>query len=125
MLERNLNYIAGLFDGEGCVRIHKKIKANTITYSPLVEMNITNEEVVDYLVQHVGGHKYVKTWNNDKGWKTVYRWIMSKQGDVYTFLNEIKDLTIIKKLEIEETLLWYEGKNKEEVYYEVRRLKHG
>jgi len=70
-------YYAGLFDGEGCVRIHKKIPSENNrsvnpTYSLQVMIKMTDQKVIDSFKNVFGfGNIYVEKFENKK---TTYRW---------------------------------------------------
>lgn len=66
----NLNWIAGLLEGEGCFHAKKK-------YSyPLVTCAMTDEDVILRLQNLLGGTVYIKTPDPHGTYKTVYRWEM-------------------------------------------------
>jgi len=88
-------YIAGLIDGEGCIRLSKKKgKIQDFYYHPVIEINITNEAVIDYMILMCGGKKYIKHWDNH--YKTVYRWVLNKKEDIIELLRDIEPFCIIK-----------------------------
>lgn len=119
-------YVAGLIDGEGCIRLsRKKGKVDKDYFHPVIEVNMTNEEVIQYLFENVGGNMYIKEWDDSTGYKTVYRWTLNKKDEVEQFLKEILPFSIVKRTQIIE-LLKLSGSSYEEklfIFDELKRLK--
>ena len=67
----NLAYLAGIVDGEGCIRIHKQSKRNC--YSPMITVVNTNPILVDWLRFFFGGSVGVYHSGNTN-WKDSYNW---------------------------------------------------
>ena len=82
-------YIAGFFDGEGCV---------TISQRGQVQITIAQNEreVLDYIQQKYGGGIHIK----DSKAKICYHWRLSKSALITEFLNKMLPLCIIKKTEL-------------------------
>lgn len=122
----NPAYVAGLIDGEGCIRLTKKKgKVDKDYYHPIIEVNMTNEAVIDYLFEKVGGNKYTKEWNNGEGYKTVYRWTLNKKIEVEKFLITIQPYSIVKQTQIIELLKLSIASYQDKVimFEELKRLK--
>lgn len=65
--ENKLSYIAGLFDGEGCITITKTIRKNNRPYYQLVVIILMAEpEFLDKLHEDIGLGKVYKIKNADK-----------------------------------------------------------
>ena len=81
--ETDISYIAGLFDGEGCITYKQYMRKRTHqkkaypTWSIRMEMAMTDESVLRWVheVLQVGtvGEKRYKT-SYTKGWKKQWRW---------------------------------------------------
>ena len=81
--ETDISYIAGLFDGEGCITYKQYMRKRTHqkkaypTWSIRMEMAMTDESVLRWVheVLQVGtvGEKRYKT-RYTKGWKKQWRW---------------------------------------------------
>lgn len=96
-------YIAGLFDGEGCIHCSKQwIKGKYEKY-PRVNMQIsianTNKKVLVYLqaFYNFGSLKIHK----GSGCKQCWSWRITGRFNMLKFLNSIYDYSIIKKDEID------------------------
>jgi len=90
-------YIAGLFDGEGCI-YHNPNKMWMICIAN------TNRKVMDWLYKKIGGGIY-KKYKIYKGTKhrTLY-WQFNRQKAIYWFLQQIERYSIIKKNKIRKAI---------------------
>lgn len=89
-----LAYIAGIFDGEGCVTCQR----NAGNPYPVVTITSLNDTVLYLFQQEFGGHvNHYKQPANDK---MCGRWAVSGLG-IVKFLEQIKPYSIIKKGPIE------------------------
>jgi len=77
-----LCYVAGLFDGEGCIKIcrvnAKSINRPNDRFTLDIQLQMTDENVVKWLWGTFGGYFYIHKTKNPK-WKTSYRWILQYQ----------------------------------------------
>ena len=88
-MKKNLAYIAGLFDGEGCVVIRKDRKYFRLE----VRITNTNRKVIDYIHSFFNGDVIVY----DKGrYKTCYN-LRFADGKGAKFLKSVLPYLIIKK----------------------------
>lgn len=74
-METDLAYLAGLVDGEGSVGYfseRKNVKVFTI------EIKMTSEAVIDWLVENYGGNKTYRQTTNKK-WKDQWRWKLRRK----------------------------------------------
>ena len=94
----NLAYVAGLFDGEGCVNFTKcrNIKI------PRVCITNTNLEILESLQKSFGGF-IQKGYRPQKHWKQSYHWTISN-AKACEFLTKIYAWVCIKKEQI--WLVW-------------------
>jgi hypothetical protein len=97
----DLRYIAGLFDGEGCISLHVNRSGVPERYAKprdVIQVSITNtfREVLDILKTQFGYGCVHKT-NNPKNpkHKQCYSWTMTA-NKAKTFLREIEPFLIIK-----------------------------
>jgi len=60
MKKTDIAYIAGLFDGEGCIMINKTIYRPRTYYQLYVQVNMSSQWIIEYLQFTFGGsvHKY-------------------------------------------------------------------
>lgn len=88
MLETDLAYIAGIVDGEGCIRI-KKAKAYrcqgrvTPGYHASIQIKMVDEPAIRFIAETLGGW-YYKQEKNCKGGRLLYCWAASdkKAADI-------------------------------------------
>lgn len=85
-----LAYIAGFFDGEGCV--------NLSSPSLVVHLTNTNREVLDWVQSLFGGKVYLPPRYSIKH-KQSYRWHLHKR-DVTAFLTAIQPYVRIKQIQV-------------------------
>jgi len=89
-------YIAGFFDGEGSLTLH--------TRSYRISIPQTSFEVLDAIKNHVQLGQVMKVGKRKAHWKETWVYYICKQNDVYSFLNNIKEHTIVKRSLVETTL---------------------
>jgi hypothetical protein len=92
-----LAYVAGLIDGEGCLRIHRQSKKTTSTYIPIVQMSMTVKANIlrDQLVKEFGGKMYDQTFKESK-WADQWQWRIN--GDEASdFVRKIYPYLMLKK----------------------------
>ena len=82
-------YVAGLFDGEGCVTIARDVKRLRIGIAN------TNKEVLVLLADQFGGHVYSQHQYSPTH-SPAYQWILSKHRDQRRFLRLIGPHSLIK-----------------------------
>lgn len=135
-------YAAGLFDGEGCMRINHRIrksnpKSKTVyhEYSELVTISQRDGRMIDWLKENYGGNCYlVSRKDNDRfSSEPIYMWIATN-SQARNFMQKILPYLIYKKdqvaealkLRINERRIRQEPKElifREEIMAEVKRLK--
>jgi hypothetical protein len=87
----NDSYLAGLIDGEGSVGL---FSAGAGRKRFVIEIKMTNEPVIDWLIDHYGGNKQARK-PGKVGWKPQWRWRV--QGDAALKLYErVRPLLKIK-----------------------------
>lgn len=88
-----LAYIAGLFDGEGCITA--SISNSTVVRFQLCIAN-TNKDVMRWLIVKCDGRIYTRKPKNQK-WRTNYVWNLAGNVRIAEFLQAIEKFLIIKK----------------------------
>jgi len=58
MIDKDIIWSAGFFEGEGCVYIHKKKQKTKTYYSLLISISNTRRELIDFFKQKFGGYIY-------------------------------------------------------------------
>ena len=97
-------YIAGLFDGEGCVSI-SQVKANRNKFHVRIAIGMTDKQVIYKLrdINFGNVHKDERI-RNGKKCRTMYIW--SVTGPKATeFLKKIRPYVIVKKIQVEAALV--------------------
>lgn len=87
-----LSYLAGLFDGEGCIT---KYASNN---NWVVQIGMTDREVVEYLAS-LGGSMRVETKRPPR--LTLYRWRLLAQAETQEFLTAILPFMRVKRARAE------------------------
>lgn len=87
-------YVAGFFDGEGCIRILGGNKTNYVG----IQVFITNtyKPVLNILKEKYGGSVLLRTEGNIKH-KTCYQWRITGKKEIKLFINDILDFSVEKK----------------------------
>ncbi|MBM3118943.1 MAG: hypothetical protein FJ006_05225 [Chloroflexi bacterium] len=111
-----LAYLAGFFDGEGCVTVVKgKNHLGNIQYSLRVIVSNTNEYVLK-MYQFSFGGRIQKHKHNKPKWRDCYFWQLSST-QAYTFLKCVYPYLTLKKsqadlaFEFQENQSKYDGSN--------------
>lgn len=91
-----LSYLAGFFDGEGCVTIIKgKNHLGNVQYSLRVIVSNTNEYVLHLYKLSFGGRIQKRKYKKP-GWRDCYAWELSSTR-AYDFLKCMYPYLILKK----------------------------
>jgi len=83
--KKDLSYIAGIIDGEGCIKIYKvnaeKINRPNNRYCLNIQVSMTTKVIVKFLYDLFGGYLYLDKINTYKhpNWKDRQRWIIQNQ----------------------------------------------
>ena len=100
-MERNAwPYVAGIFDGEGSISIHKPTDP-TASYKCQIVIYNTSIELMKWLLGNFGGTFYSRE-NNPSGWtktysRPIHRWQISGRKNKENFLLGILPYLVIKK----------------------------
>jgi hypothetical protein len=97
--ESALAYIAGLFDGEGCIT-----RANSY---PIVQIGMTDRDVIEYLAT-LGGTIRVEQPPGNR--KPLYRWRVMAGREVAEFLAAIFPFLRVKRQQAEDAIAEIQGK---------------
>lgn len=102
--KEQLAYIAGLFDGEGCVSISKTWPKDRLNprYKLCVTIANTNPKPLIIIKKLYGGYIYIG--NKSPGRKILYTWKIATKS-TERFLGDILPYLIIKKEEVELALI--------------------
>lgn len=84
-------YIAGFFDGEGCVTIRYDARHDYHTISVSISQNERN--ILEWICEEYGG----KIYSGRHGKFYGYEWVLYRKNDIIRFLNDILPSLRIKK----------------------------
>jgi hypothetical protein len=102
--ESEKGYIAGIVDGEGCIRLsrHKTIGKNkSHIYHIQVTISNTSSQLLDWLENKIPGIAYHRKTSQNPKWKDCYSWVIAGNRRAIIFLKEIKPYLVIKKKQAE------------------------
>ena len=95
-------YVAGLMDGEGCVKLNlrkSKDKEGNVVFYPQIGIELTltetSKHVIDYLHNSNGGKVYRREYDSPN-WKPTYTWRLYAKTDVRAFCQNLYKHTYIK-----------------------------
>lgn len=96
--EEKLYYLAGLIDGEGCIRLTKAIHKNKygnkkLIFVPLISIANTDKRISNFLIKEFKGFTMKKERTGK--WKSIYQWYTQGVSKKNFFLN-LKDKLLIK-----------------------------
>jgi len=93
-------YAAGLLDGEGCIRIGKRLPRNgrSTAYNLNVQISQKDGKMIDWLYGNFGGVVYLQRKHNDTTW--IYVWIVT-DIKAFDFLKKVLPFMIYKKPQAE------------------------
>jgi len=89
-MTNKLAYLAGLIDGEGCVGTYRSGKHMYFT----IEIKMTSEAVIDWLVENFGGYKHARPSTNRR-WQDQYRWRI-RGRDAEKLYERISPMLLVK-----------------------------
>ncbi len=111
-----LYYLAGIIDGEGCIRMGKQKYQAHPNWNPqfygCISVGMVNKQVIELLRDTFTPNRPNKIYTERvQGRKPVYRWIARKDQEVMAILKELHPLLLIKKEQAEIVMAFLESKN--------------
>jgi hypothetical protein len=100
--ERFVAYLAGLFDGEGCITENGQGHY-------VAQIGMTDETVIRWVAQ-VGGTVRIEDGPNRGNRKPLYRWRLTAANDVQAFLRAIHPYLIVKQAAAENAIVAIDGR---------------
>ena len=97
------SYIAGLFDGEGYVRINRweKPGSSHIRYNLVAGINMTYRPIIEKLHERFGGGLHMNRYDlRNPNQRIGYCWVVASQFAA-TFLRVIQPYVIVKKDQVD------------------------
>ena len=107
--ELEIAYLAGLFDGEGCVTVSREVRQGKERVRARISVAMTTPEPLFIYKRIFGGAISVREPKR-KNWKTCYDWHL-QGGKVALFLRALEPYILVKKdkLLLSLSLLSYYG----------------
>ena len=99
MKENTKEYMAGLFDAEGCFTINSCFRklSNCLGFTAQIKLASTNLSTIKWIVENFGGtYKAAKKYD---GCKQAYYWVISNSKHGLSFISHIQSFLINKKKE--------------------------
>lgn len=90
-------YLAGLFDGEGCITFRY---GNNRNKTPAITITNNNEAIIRYIYLIYGGNVY-KKWKKSEKHSDCFVWQATKQIQRIHFIKDIRPYVKIKKEVVE------------------------
>lgn len=111
MNELDLAYLAGVFDGEGCISFSLRERASAKAQSPnlqtIVAVQMSDRSTVElFHVRWPGVFGKVSRARFPAHWKTQWRWVLMAD-DIVPFLDEIRPYLRLKRPQAELALRYY------------------
>lgn len=103
LTETDKAYIAGIFDGEGCIGYYNANpnKEGTPYCHPSVNVTNTDKEVIMWLQEIIGvGRSAVIKFKDGKR-RTAYQWQLAKKQQVQEFLEVIRPYLKVKAAQVD------------------------
>lgn len=102
-MENNI-YMAGFFDGEGCIRINKRIRGTYTEYMVFVTVGQKDGAIIDWMVENYGGGSYYIKRDGSYVWTATNK-------IAHEFLKRITPYLKYKKPQAEIAINFIEGRN--------------
>jgi hypothetical protein len=113
----SLDYIAGLFDGEGTIGLGTYKTGNSIHFQPFVGISNTDRRVIEIVKETLGFGRIYAQKKTDK--KDVFTWYAHTVDEVAEFVRIFKDRSYVKReqLQLMEEVLQYIPNSHNKVLY--------
>lgn len=99
LTEGDAAYIAGLLDGEGCIRIYERAEEGRDGHITKLTISNTDRKVIDWLTETVGmGDVYEEKADNGRN-KPILRWVVNSREDLWKLIVAVEDHLRIKREE--------------------------
>ena len=118
-------YLAGIFDGEGCVRLSQhKGKLGTVICHIQVQIANTSPLLLQWLKEKLPGTAYFVDIKKYGKRKQAYSWIIAGNRRAIAFLREIAPYLIIKRQQAEVLAFGYVSLSTDERLKMVEKLSY-
>lgn len=92
----NYIYLSGILDGEGCLTVGAGKRETCINYNPIVVVQNTNKELIDWLQATFGGQTYLSK-KQTKRTKAAWSWRITKKETIEKLLLAVLPYLRIKR----------------------------
>jgi hypothetical protein len=89
-------YLSGILDGEGCITVGAGKKETCINYNPIVCVQNTSKELIDWLQKTFGGQVYLSKKETSKT-KAAWMWRITKKKSIELLLLAVLPYIRIKR----------------------------
>ena len=103
-------WVAGLFDGEGCVMIVRrepKGGSKSVNHLLSIQMNMSHKQTMEKVFDIVGCGSFHKHISKLEGRKVQWRWDCTS-NNAYNFAKKILPYSVTKKKELELAIIFQE-----------------
>jgi len=94
----SLDYIAGLFDGEGNAGLYPHIVRNNIDFQPVINISSSDEDVI-FSIKYTLGFGKVRRRKQKSG-NVIFIWWVFQRDQILEFIRLIKDRCLIKQKQL-------------------------
>lgn len=113
MKRHSWRYLAGLFDGEGCIdaqRVYNKQYPDRLYVRPRIRMTLADScrFLLEELQGNFGGHLSHTARGNEK-WQDATTWEVLNQKDMVKFLAGVQDHLVLKREQARLALWWLQN----------------
>ena len=123
MTEQEKAYLAGIIDGEGCLRLSKSSRPNNkCAYHISIVIANTSVHLFDWLNVRIPGKMYTSRQNHEK-WRGCYHWTLTGTNQCLYFLKQIEPYLVIKKEQAQVLMNGYVHLSNNDREDMVRKLK--
>lgn len=107
---RSLEYLAGVFDGEGCITFTKAKKDHVLNWeaglAPKILMDSTHQDTIKAFHERFGGHMYERKPRNPKH-RAGWAWALHTKDGVRNFVETMEPLLHTKRPQAEAVLMFF------------------
>jgi hypothetical protein len=89
-------YLSGILDGEGCITVGAGKRSACINYNPIVVVQNTNKELIDWLQKTFGGQVYLSKKETSKT-KAAWSWRITKKRNIELLLLAVLPYIRVKR----------------------------
>ena len=92
----NISYLAGFFDGEGCISVSQTPRTSRIR----VAVTNTKKEVVEEYYNRFGGSIFLANRDDSPQARPQWVWSLAKKSEIQRFLDEVGKHLVLKSEQV-------------------------